>query len=110
MTKNQISLVELIQLIAQYRNNIIVNIKHLQEDYQRAGVKRIRGIRNENGELLQPWLTTEYIDNAEYVDMGEFKFSRNTATINMLVKRRVKLAKFEDQTPIIEVAGLLVND
>ncbi|MEH1988661.1 MULTISPECIES: hypothetical protein [unclassified Nostoc] len=110
MTKNQISLVELIKIFAEYRNNIIVNIKHLQEHYQRTGIKRIRGVRNENGELLQPWLTTEYIDNAEYVDMGEFQFSRNAATINMLVKRRVKLAKSEDQTPTIEVAGLLVND
>ncbi|MDZ8094659.1 MAG: hypothetical protein RMZ42_22395 [Nostoc sp. DedQUE05] len=110
MSDNKISLVELIQIFAQYRNNIIINIKHLQEDYQRTGIKRIRGIRNENGELLQPWLTTEYIDNAEYVDMGEFQLSRNAATINMLIKRRVKLAKFEDQTPTIEVAGLLVND
>ena len=110
MTKNQISLVELIQIFAQYRNHIIINIKHLQEHYQRTGIKRIRGVRNEKGELLQPWLITEYMDDADYVGMGEFQFNRNTATINMLVKRRVKLAKFEDKTPTIEVAGLLVND
>lgn len=110
MTNNKISLVELIQIFAQYRNNIIVNIKHLQEHYQRTGIKRVKGVRKENGELLQPWLRTENIDNAEYVGMGEFQFNRNTATINMLIKRKVKLAKFEDQTPTIEVAGLLVND
>ncbi|MEH1999543.1 MAG: hypothetical protein V7L00_12480 [Nostoc sp.] len=110
MTNNKISLVELIQIFAEYRNNIIVNIKHLQEHYQRTGIKRVKGVRNENGELLQPWLRTEYIDNAEYVEMGQFQFNRNTATINMLIKRKVKLAKFEDQTPTIEVAGLLVND
>ncbi len=110
MTNNKISLVELIQLLAQHRKNIIVNIKNLQEHYQRTGIKRVKGVRNENGELLQPWLRTEYMDNAEYVGMGEFKFNHNTATINMLVKRKVKLAKFEDQTPTIEVAGLLVND
>ena len=110
MASNQISLLELIQIFAEYRNNIIINIKHLQEDYQRTGIKRIKGVRNENGELLQPWLQTEYIDNAEYVGMGEFQFNRNTATINMLVKRQVKLTKFEDQTPTLEVAGLLVNN
>ncbi|MEH1768531.1 hypothetical protein [Nostoc sp.] len=110
MTNNQISLVELIQIFTQYRNNIIVNIKHLQEHYQRTGIKRVKGVRNENGKLLQPWLRTEYIDNAEYVSMGDFQFNRNTATLNMLIKRKVKLAKFEDQTPTIEVAGLLVND
>jgi len=110
MTSNKISIVELIQILAQYRHNIIVNIKHLQEHYQRTGIKRVKGVRNENGELLQPWLRTENLDNAEYVGMGEFQFNRNTATINMLIKRKVKLAKFEDQTPTIEVAGLLVND
>jgi hypothetical protein len=110
MTNNKISLIELIQIFAQHRKNIIVNIKHLQEHYQRTSIKRVQGVRDENGELLQPWLRTEYMDNAEYVGMGEFKFNRNTATINMLVKRKVKLTKFEDQTPTIEVAGLLVND
>jgi len=110
MKTNQISLVELLQIFTQYRNNIIVNIKHLQEHYQRTSVKRVRGVRNENGELIQPWLQTENIDNAEYVGMGEFHFNRNTATINMLIKRKVKLAKSADQTPTLEVAGLLVND
>ena len=109
MTNNQISLIELIQILAQYRNNIIINIKHLQEHYQRTGIKRVRGVRNENGELLQPTFRTEYMDNAEYVGMGEFQFNRNTATINMLVKRPVKLTKLEDQIPTFEVAGLLVN-
>jgi hypothetical protein len=110
MTNNKISLVELIQIFAEYRNNIIVNIKHLQEHYQRTGIKRVKGVRNENGELLQPWLQTNYMDNAEYVGMGDFQFNRNTATINMLIKRKVKLAKSEDQTPTLEVAGLLVNE
>ncbi|WP_242055036.1 hypothetical protein [Nostoc flagelliforme] len=110
MTNNKISLIELIQIFAEYRNNIIVNIKHLQEHYQRKCIKRVKGVRNENGELLQPWLQTEYMDNAEYVGMGEFQFNRNTATINMLIKRKVKLTKFADQTPTLEVAGLLVND
>ncbi|WP_225225690.1 hypothetical protein [Komarekiella delphini-convector] len=110
MTSNQISLLELIEIFAEYRNNIIINIKHLQEHYQRTSIKRVKGVRDKNGELIQPWLRTENIDNAEYVRMGEFEFNRNTATINMLVKRKVKLAKIEDQTPIFEVAGLLVND
>ncbi|MBD2508501.1 hypothetical protein H6G91_14640 [Nostoc muscorum FACHB-395] len=110
MSNNQISLPELIKFFAEYRNNIIINIKHLQENYQRTGIKRVKGVRDEKGELLQPWLQTEYIDNAEYAGMGEFQFNRNTATINMLIKRKVKLTKSEDQTPTLEVAGLLVND
>ncbi len=110
MEINKISLVELIQIFTEYRHNIIVNIKHLQEHYQRTSVKRVRGVRDTNGELIQPWLQTENVDKAEYVGMGEFHFNRNTATINMLIKRKVKLAKSADQTPTLEVAGLLVNN
>lgn len=110
MASNQISLLELIKIFAEYRNYIIVNVKHLQENYQRTSIKRIQGVRDENGEIIQPWLRTEYMDKAEYVGIGEFKFNRNNATINMLVRRKVKLVKLEDKTPILEIAGLLVND
>lgn len=107
---NKISLLELIKIFEEYRQSIIINIKHLQDNYQRKGIKRVKGVRDENGELVKPWLRTEYIDIGEYVGMGGFEINRNTATINMLVTRKVKLIKAEDKTPIIEVAGLLVND
>ncbi|UKO98999.1 hypothetical protein [Nostoc sp. UHCC 0870] len=111
MTNNEkISLLKLIEILTENSNNIIINIKHLQDNYQRTSIQRIQGVRDTNGELIQPWLRTEYIDNAEYVRMGKLEFNRNTATINMLVKRQVKLVKSDDQTPILEVAGLLVND
>lgn len=111
MTNNaQISLLKVIEILTANKNHIIINIKHLQENYQRTGIKRIHGVRDSNGELIQPWLRTEYIDNAEYIRINKFEFNRHTATINMLVKRQVKLVKSEDKTPILEVAGLLVND
>jgi hypothetical protein len=106
----EISLLELIKILEEHRKNIIINLKHLQENYQRQGVKRLKGVRDINGELIEPWLKTQDIDNCEYVGMGTFEFNRNTATINMLLKRRVKLVTTEDKTPIIEVAGLLAND
>ncbi|AFY31164.1 vWA domain-containing protein [Calothrix sp. PCC 7507] len=107
---NQISLLELIKIFEKHHNSIIINIKHLQENYQRKGIKRVNGVRDQHGELIEPWLRTEYIDNGEYVGMGRFEINQNTATINMLVNRKVKLVKAEDKTPILEVAGLLVND
>jgi Mg-chelatase subunit ChlD len=107
---NRISLLELIKIFEEYRSNIIINLKHLQDNYQRKGIKRVNGVRDENGNLVKPWLRTEYIDIGEYVGMGGFEINHNTATINMLVSRKVKLVKSDDKTPIIEVAGLLVND
>ncbi|MEC4812065.1 MAG: VWA domain-containing protein [Scytonema sp. PMC 1069.18] len=104
------SVLELIQILEEHRSSIILNLKHLQDNYQRKGVKRVQGCRDENGNLVKPWLTTEYIDKADYVVMGSFEINHNTATINLLVTRKVRLVKAEDKTPIIEVAGLLVND
>lgn len=107
---NQTSLLELIQILESHRHSIIVNLKQLRENYQYKGVKRIKGSRDVNGKLIKPWLKTEYIDEGDYVEMGCFEMNRNTATINMLVTRKVKLVKAEDETPIIEIAGLLAND
>ncbi|MGB3640457.1 MAG: hypothetical protein WBA39_23215 [Rivularia sp. (in: cyanobacteria)] len=107
---DNISLLELIKILSEHRHSIIVNLKHLRENYQYKGVKRLKGSRDINGQLIKPWLKTEYIDDGDYVGMGCFEMNRNTATINMLVTRKVKLVKTEDQTPIIEVAGLLTND
>ncbi|MEB3215767.1 MAG: hypothetical protein VKN72_05850 [Nostocales cyanobacterium 94392] len=105
-----ISLLELINILSKHRHNIIINLKNLRDNYQYKSVKYLRGSRDVNGNLVEPWLTTEYIDDGEYVGMGSFEINRNTATINMLVTRKVKLLKVEDKTPIIEIAGLLAND
>ncbi|MEO1433475.1 MAG: hypothetical protein AAFV71_31335 [Cyanobacteria bacterium J06633_8] len=107
---NQMSLLELIQILEKHRHSIIVNLKYLRENYQYQSIKRVKGYRDARGNLVKPWLNTEYIDEGNYVDMGCFEINRNTATINMLLTRKVKLVKTEDETPIIEIAGLLAND
>ncbi|OCQ95596.1 hypothetical protein BCD67_10250 [Oscillatoriales cyanobacterium USR001] len=107
---DKISLLELIKILEEHSNSIIINLKHLQENYQRQGLKRIEGKRDENGKLVKPWLKTEFLDGGEYVQMGSFAINQNTATINMLITRKVKLVKVEDGTQIEEVAGILVND
>ena len=106
----KISLLELIKILEENSNSIIINLKHLQENYQRKGLKRIEGKRDENGNLVKPWLKTEFLDGGEYVQMGSFAINQNTATINMLITRKAKLVKVEDGTLIAEVAGILVTD
>ena len=107
---DKISLLELIEILEENSNSIIINLKHLQENYQRKGLKRIEGKRDENGNLVKPWLKTEFLDGGEYVQMGSFAINQNTATINMLITRKAKLVKVEDETLIAEVAGILVTD
>ncbi len=106
---NKISLLELVQILSVYRQNIILNLHNLKQDYQRTGIKRVRGIRDINGDLITPCLETQDIHGGDFVQMGVFAINRNTATINMLVRRKVKLVKAEDNTDIIEVSGLLIR-
>ncbi len=106
----QTTILELIEFLEQNKNSIIINLKHLQQHYQRRGLKRISGERDEEGNVIKPWLKTEIIDGGEYVQMGEFNINRNTATINMLITRKVKLVTTQEGKQISEIAGILVND
>lgn len=107
---DKVTILELVKVLEENAEGIILNLKHLQQNYRRRGVKRIEGVRDKEGNLTTPWLKMEYIDGGEYVRMGSFSINQNTATINMLVTRKVRLVKVEDETPITEVAGVLVND
>jgi len=107
---DKITVIELLGLLENNKKSIIINLKNLEENYCRRGIKRIEGKRDENGKIIEPELKTEPIDGNEYVEMGSFEINRNTATINMLITRRVKLVRKEDNKQITEVAGILVND
>lgn len=107
---DKISLLELIKIFESHKSNIIVNLKHLQSNYQRTGLKRIKGYRDNDGNLVEPGLKTEHSVFSEYVATRTFEFNRNTATINMLVTRKIKLVRAEEENQITETAGVLVTD
>ncbi|MGK7905144.1 MAG: VWA domain-containing protein [Hormoscilla sp.] len=106
-----ISLLEAIALLQSHKSSIILNLKQLQSDYTRRGIKRIPGQRDKQGNLVKPSLQTAEIFDCEYVQMGDFEINRNTATINLLLTRPVKLvASGESGTEVTEVAGVLTTD
>lgn len=106
---NNISILELINILEEHKNQIIINFKHLSDNYHKKGLTRIRGKRDQEQNLLEPWLKTVEINQGEYVPMGSFKINRNTATVNLLIKRQVKLVTTEKEEQISEVAGVLLN-
>lgn len=107
---HQTSLLELVKLLEENSSHIILNLQHLQENYQRKGLKRIKGYRDEKGHLVEPLIKTESMDSGDYVRIVAFKLNRHTATINMLITRPVKLVKSADGNQITEVAGLLFTN
>ena len=106
----QTSILKLVQLLEENRDAISINLKALNQNYKRRDIKRIPGIRKEDGSLEKPWIDTEYLDTGEFVKVGSFDINRNNATINMLVNRPVRLIKVADRKPISEVAGVVINN
>lgn len=107
---SKISVLELVNLLQENTKYIIINLQHLKDNYQRRGIKRIKGYRDEYGNAIEPAIDAEFLDRGEYVRIADFKLNRHTATINMLITRPVKLVKSQDGTSIEEVAGLLFTN
>lgn len=105
-----ISLVELLEILAKYKKHAIVNIQALQQSYKRQGIKRIPGQRDEKGELWEPYLKTDDVHQSNYGRILNLKMNRNTAAINMAIAHSVTLVDAGDRHQITEVAGTLATD
>jgi hypothetical protein len=105
----RVPFVGVVRLLEDHADEYLVNLPHLQQNYVRRGVKRLQGTRDENGNLIEPWLKTEFADNDEYVRVSSFDVNRNAATMNMLISRRVKLVKVKGGEVIHEVAGVKLD-
>jgi Mg-chelatase subunit ChlD len=103
-------IVTLVGILAEHRDGFLVNMKQLLKDYQRRGLKRVQGTRDENGNLVKPWLKTEDVDAGDYAQVGSFDINRNTANLNVLIPRKVRLVAVADGKPVTEVAGVPLNN
>ena len=99
-------LVDLLDLLDRHKADWTLSLTHLKAHYQRRGVKRLQGARDDAGNLVEPWLKAEPAEPAEYARAGGFEANRTAATLNMLVPRRVKLVPRAGGAAIDSVAGV----
>jgi Mg-chelatase subunit ChlD len=102
-------LLGVVRLLDQHKDGFLLNLKHLQENYRRRGVRRVQGARDESGKLIEPWLKTEITDKEDFVRVSSFDINRNTATLNVLIARKVQLVPREGGAPIAQVAGVKLD-
>ncbi len=102
-------LVGVIGLLEEHADDYLLNLPYLQEHYVRRGVKRVPGVRDDAGNLIEPSLKTEYVENDEYVRVSSYDVNRNAATMNLLVSRRVKLVRAKGGDTISQVAGVKLD-
>lgn len=107
---DRVSVLELLNILGEHSGDLQVDLEALSKVYVRRSLRRVPGTRDESGELIKPWLKTEYIDDGGWAQVQSFDINRNTANINMLVTRRVRLVQTDDGTPITDVAGINVSE
>ncbi len=105
----RLSVLALARLLDQHKSDFVVNLKHLKSNYVRRGLRRIPGTRDDNGQLIEPALKTEFTDKGDYVPVSSFDINHNTANLNMLIARPVRLVPRGGGEPIEEVAGIKLD-
>lgn len=103
------SLLSVLNVLGEHARDLKVDLKDVASIYVRRSLRRVPGTRDENGNLISPWLKTEYIDDGAWAQVQSFDINRNTANINMLVTRKVRLVPTDGGDPITEVAGVDVS-
>jgi hypothetical protein len=106
----RIPLLSLIKILDDNRANFVINRKALQDVYVRRGLKRLQGTRDEKGNLVEPTLKTEFVAEDEYLPISSFDVNRNTATLNMMLTRKVRLVPASGGKPITQVAGIKLDN
>src|SRR5262249_4341947 len=106
----KISLLQLMRLLEEHKDGFLVNYQHLRDTYVRRGLKRIQGERAEDGTLIEPWLKTEFLDKGDSVPVSSVDINHNTANLNILVPRPVKLLTVDKGKEIKEVGGIKLEN
>lgn len=105
----KIPLLALVRILDEHKNAFSVQFEHLRQNYVRRGLRRVQGTRDEAGKLVEPWLKTEFAEKADYVRVQSFDINRNTANLNILIPRKVKLVQAADGKAIDSVAGVKLD-
>lgn len=105
-----IPLLSLVQILADHRDGFRLDLDHLRQHYQRRGLRRLQGTRDESGRLVEPWLRSDLVDRDRHVAVQSFDVNRNTATLNLLIARKVQLVPTAGGEPIRQVAGVALDE
>jgi len=106
----KIPFLELINILDANRGNFVINRQALTDVYVRRGLKRIQGTRDDSGKVIEPTLKTEFVNDDKYLPISSFEINRNTASMNMMLTRKVRLVPAAGGKPITEVAGIKLDN
>lgn len=92
------------------RKSLEVNYTDLMNGYKRRGVRRVEGVRKEDGTLETPTIESRVRGTDGWVPFGGVEINRNTASVNLLVSRPLDLFARGGNLRIASVAGIPLDN
>lgn len=101
------SVLNVLAVLAEFSADLQVDIVALRAGYKKRGIKRVAGVRQPDGTLVEPWVRTKpRYENNPFVNVSSFDINRNNATCNMLTTRDAKLVETATEAEISNIAGI----
>ncbi len=88
------------------RPGLEVDVKALRAGYKRTGVRRVPGVRKEDGSLDLPAYESKFEGDGRWASVSGFDRNRSNPTINMLVSQPQGIYARGSDTRIASVAGV----
>ena len=107
---DELSILDISNLLTAHAKNIFVHHQHLIENYVHRTMERIPGTRNPSGRLIPPDFHTEMIEGQEFVPLENCTINQNSANINLLIKKNVKLINSATSKQVSTIQGIDVRD
>jgi len=109
MDTSQASVLSVLSILNEYSRDLRLNLDELHTVYTKRSVKRVPGIRGEDGKVVPPTLDTRTTDTPPWVKVSAVEVNRNTATANIRIVRPIELIKRGTDEVIKEVAGIVLD-
>lgn len=110
LTSGGPSVLGVLSVLNRFPGAVQVNLKALLSGYKRRGVKRIEGVRKDDGTVELPAYETRTRENPDgYINVSGFDVNRNTASVNMLVTQGLDLFPRGGSTRVASVKGVSLD-
>lgn len=107
--KDTVTVLDVLSTMDKFKGAFVLSVDKFLKGYDRRGVKRINGERDENGNLTEPWLELDYPGDKTRAAITGIEVSTTSANVSINVIQKCRLIKKADRTPITQVAGLMVD-
>lgn len=100
------TVMDIARALRRHASHIRVHLPSLRASYIRRGIRRVDGIRQEDGSVTMPKYRLSATDDGQWVGVSSLEVSSQKPNLNLLLKRPAELKELETGKVIEEVAGI----